>query len=179
MQTDPGWTAAFSHIPKALFLRRQLVAVRPAIIAARAAVLAPVVTAVVLGLTLTVFGAPNETDYLLTGAIVGGTAIAAGTLLFRIRYGPLAAPEAQTDLIPQFLSYATVMSAVATVPTLSAFVCFFLGGGYPMYALGAVGTVVLLSWPANPTHAMVVDFGRKRSPAVDADVMWAAVVDPD
>lgn len=178
MHSDPGWAPAFSHILKALFSRKQLMAVRPAITAARAGALAPVLTAVVLGLALTVFGQPSDPDYPLTASIVGFTVFAAAAMVFRIRYGKLGAPGIDAEPAAQFLGFSSVLTALATVPTLSAFVCFFLGGGYLIYGVGAVATILLVLGPANPTESMVRDFGTKKTPAVPGDEMWEAVLDP-
>ncbi len=179
MHADPGWAPAFSHIFKALFSRKKLMAVRPAITAARAGALAPVVTALVLGGALTVFGAPSRSDYLLAGGIVGFTVVAAAAMVFRIRYGKLGAPGVNPDPATQFLGFASVLSALATVPTLSAFVCFFLGGGYLLYGIGALATILLIIGPANPSESMARDFGSKRTPVVPGDDMWAAILDPE
>lgn len=178
MYTDPGWGAAFPHMIKALFARKQLMTVRPAISAARAATLAPVLTALVLLIALTVFGSPGETDYPLTGAIVGGTILASAAMVLRIRYGQLGAPRVDPDLASQFLGFATLLTALATVPTLSAFVCFFLGGGYLMYGIGAISTLLLILGPGMPNKAMATSLGSKKEPAVSGETIWEAVLDP-
>jgi hypothetical protein len=177
MNSDPGWGAAFPHVIKALFARRQLILVRPAITAARASALAPILTALVLLIALTVFGGPAEYDYPLTGAIVGVTVLASAAMVIRIRYGKLGAPGVQTDLASQFLGYSTLLTALATVPTLSAFVCFFLGGGYLMYGIGAVSTLLLILGPALPNRAMASSVANKRTPPVASEELWHAVLE--
>jgi hypothetical protein len=178
MHTDPGWGDAFPHVIKALFSRKRLLAVRPAISAARAAAIAPVSTAVVLLVALTVFGSPAETDYQLTGLIVGFTVLAAAAMVFRLRYGKLGAPAMEVDAASQFLGFATLLTALATVPTLSAFVCFFIGGGYLMYGIGALSTILLVLGPAMPGHAMAANLAAKKTPPVPSEDLWQAVLDP-
>lgn len=152
--------------------------VRPAISAARASALAPILTALVLLVALTVFGTPSDTDYQLTGSIVGLTVLASAAMVFRVRYGKLGAPSVETDLASQFLGFATLLTALATVPTLSAFVCFFLGGGYLMYGIGAVSTLLLILGPALPNEAMARNLATKKDPPVPDDAFWNAILDP-
>jgi hypothetical protein len=178
MHTDPGWGDAFPHLIKALFSRKRLLAVRPAISAARAAALAPILTALVLLVALTVFGAPAEADYPLTGAIVGFTVLASAAMVFRIRYGKLGAPAMEVDPASQFLGFATLLTALATVPTLSAFVSFFIGGGYLMYGIGALSTILLVLGPAMPGHEMAASLASKKTPPIPSDDLWQAVLDP-
>lgn len=177
MAADPGWLAAVPHVGTAVISRRRLLAVRPAINAARASVLGAVLTAVMLFIALTVFGAPAESDYVLTGAIVGGTVALVAVAIFRLRTSQFTPPHLETDPATQFLATASLMTALATVPVLSSFVCFFLGGGYLIYGLGAVSALGLLLGPARPTQRMAADLGARLDPPVSADQMWEALTE--
>lgn len=179
MISDPGWLQAIPLIPTALFARTKLLSERPALVAARAGTLAWMVAGPIMVLLVVSLGLTIEPDFVLTGFIVGGTAALAAFGIFKLRDGRLEPAVANSDPATLFIGHAGVLTAMATVPQLSAFVCYFLGGGVPVTVFGVVTSWILLLGPARPGRALVESVATRMVPPLKPEVLWDLVAAPE
>jgi len=179
MLTDPGWLQAIPLIPTALFSRTKLLSERPALVAARAGTLAWIVAGPIMVLLVVSLGLTIEPDFVLTGFIVGGTGALAAFGIMKLRGGRIESAVASPEPVILFIGHAGVLTAMATVPQLSAFVCYFLGGGVPVTAFGVAMSWILLLGPARPGRRLVESVATRMVPPLSPDVLWDLVAAPE
>ncbi len=179
METDPGWGAAFKYGLVALFARGRIWKLRPAITAARAGILGFIYSAIAITGVLTFLGDAEEHDYPFAGLIVLAAAVVSSLAVLFFRYRPPERLRAGATPVDHFLTVATIISAFGAVPILTGFVTFFLGGGYLMFAIGSLVSLVLLLGPGRPTEGMVHRVAERLEPPVPATQLWSEILDPD
>jgi hypothetical protein len=176
---DPGWVPALKFILPATFRRRRTTEIRPAIIAARAIVSSGIAVGLVILVLLASLGEVSEPDYVLTGFIVTAASLLSVIGIVRWRRTALQPRSASTDHASQFVAHANVMASLATIPQLTAFVSFFIGGGLVIAAAGVAVSLGLLLGPARPSRAMADVLAPRFQPPADPDTLWAALLVPD
>ncbi|MDX1469782.1 MAG: hypothetical protein R3258_10620 [Acidimicrobiia bacterium] len=77
------------------------------------------------------------------------------------------------------MTVSLVASTLAAVPMLVGFVTFFMGGGYLMFYLGLLISLVLLLGPARPSEEMASRIAERLDPPADPVQLWTELLAPD
>lgn len=160
----------------AVFARRTIMKYRPAIVAARALVLACAYSSLIILLLLTTLGHPVDSNQVVPLAVVFGVSALGAVWVIRSRARPHQARTA-THPVDLFLDHVAVLSALALLPTIAGFVCFFVGGGFTALGIGLVTTWGLLYWLCSPDRSLVQIVAQ--AAGVSDEEMWDELLDPD
>lgn len=161
---DPGWSAAIPAAVRGIipFLAdRQLDAVRPRIIGARARFLAAVIQQWLILGVLVIIDEPTEQDSLLPWILVGSAGLV--DLFAVTAYQRSAIRRMTVDAKPVevvFPLLQKMMVVFALTPALVGFAGFFLGGGLPVYVVGMVASHLCL-FLGRPTESQLERIQRR------------------